>query len=152
MRWRVWVSALDRVKVAARPVVHNQEDVMAKEGNTNFEIPAEMRAFAEKSVEQAKVAFESFVSAAQHAVSTAENHAENMRTGVKEAGEVAMRMAEHNIASSFEFAQRLLRAKDSQEVTALHAEYVKSQIAALTDQAKELSKQMSKMAGQGAKH
>ena len=124
---------------------------MAKEGNTNFEIPAEMRAFAEKSVEQAKVAFDSFVSAAQQAVSTAENHAANVRTGAKEAGELAMRLAERNIASSFEFAQRLLRAKDSQEVTALHADYVKSQIAALTDQAKELSKQMSKMAAPGAK-
>ena len=125
---------------------------MAKDGNTNFEIPAEMRNFAEKSVEQAKVAFESFVSAAQHAVNTAENHAANVRTGAKEAGELAMRMAEHNIASSFAFAQKLLRAKDSQEVTALHAEYVKSQIAALTDQAKELSQQMAKMAGPEAKH
>jgi phasin len=125
---------------------------MAKEGSTNFEISAEMRAFAEKSVEQAKLAFESFVSAAQHAVSTAENQAANVRTGAKEAGELAMRMAEHNIASSFEFAQRLLRAKDPQEVTALHTDYVKSQIAALTDQAKELSKQMAKMVGPSGKH
>ena len=51
--------------------------------------------------------------------------------------------------SSFEFAQRLLHAKDFKEVTALQAEYVKSQIAALTEQAKELSKQASKVAGQG---
>jgi phasin len=120
---------------------------MANDSGTNFEIPAEMRAFAEKSVEQAKLAFESFVSATQQAVSTAETHATTMRTGAKEAGELALRFAERNVAASFEFAQRLLRANDSQEVTALHAEYVKSQIAALTDQAKELSKQMAKMAG-----
>jgi phasin len=122
---------------------------MAKEGSSNFEIPAEMRAFAEKSVEQAKLAFDSFVSAAQQAVNTAENQAASARTGAKEAGELAMRFAERNIASSFDFAQRLLRAKDPQEVTALHAEYVKSQVATLTDQAKELSKQAAKMAGQG---
>ena len=122
---------------------------MAKDGGTNFEIPAEMRVFAEKSVEQAKLAFDSFVSATQQAVSTAENHAATMRTGAKEAGELAMRFAERNITSSFEFAQRLLHAKDSQEVTALHAEYVKSQIAALSEQAKELSKQAVKMAGPG---
>ena len=42
---------------------------MAKDGNMNFEIPAEMRAMAEKSVQQAKVAFDGFVSAAPHAVS-----------------------------------------------------------------------------------
>ena len=48
---------------------------MAKEGNAGFEIPADMRALAEKSVEQAKQAFDIFISAAQHAVSTAENQA-----------------------------------------------------------------------------
>ena len=46
---------------------------MATNGNGNFEIPAEMRAVAEKSVEQAKQAFNSFISAAQHAVNSAEN-------------------------------------------------------------------------------
>ncbi len=122
---------------------------MAKEGAANFEIPAEMRAFAEKSVEQAKLAFDTFISAAQQAVSTAETQAASARTGAKEAGELAMRFAERNVASSFEFAQRLLHAKDFKEVTALQADYVKSQIAALTEQAKELSKQATKMAGSG---
>lgn len=125
---------------------------MATESGTNFEIPAEVRAFAEKSVEQAKLAFDSFVSATQQAVSTAETHATTVRTGAKEAGELAMRLAERNIASSFEFAQRLLHAKDPQEVARLHADYVKSQIAALTEQANELSKQMAKISGQGVQH
>jgi phasin len=120
---------------------------MAKEASVNFEIPAEMRAFAEKSVEQAKKAFDTFISAAQHAASTVENQAASARTGAKEASELAIRFAERNVASSFDFAQRLLHAKDFKEVTELQAEYVKSQIAALTDQAKELSKQASKLAG-----
>ncbi|MBI4367561.1 MAG: phasin family protein [Deltaproteobacteria bacterium] len=125
---------------------------MANDGNANFEIPKEMREFAEKSVAQAKVAFDSFISATQHAVNTAESQAATARTGAKAAGELAMSFAEVNIASSFEFAQRLLRAKDPREVAALHAEYVKSQIAVLTEQAKELSKQAAKMAGQSATH
>lgn len=125
---------------------------MAKDGGTNFEIPAEMRALAEKSVEQAKLAFDSFISAAQQAVNTAENQAASARTGAKEVGDLAMRFAERNIASSFEYAQRLLRAKDAQDMAALHADYVKSQIAVLSDQAKELSKQAAKMAGPGAQH
>ena len=123
-----------------------------KDGNTKFEMPAEMRAFAEKSVEQAKLAFDSFISATQQAVNTAETQAATARSGAKEAGELAMRFAERNIAASFEFAQRLVRAKDPQEVTALHAEYVKSQVATLTDQAKELSKQAAKMTAPGAAH
>ena len=33
-----------------------------------FDVPPEMRAFAEKSVEQARQAFDGFISAAHHAV------------------------------------------------------------------------------------
>jgi phasin len=121
---------------------------MANNGNGTFEIPAEMRAFAEKSVEQAKQAFGSFISAAQHAVNTAETQATSARTGAKEIGELAIEFTQRNVASSFEFAEKLVHAKDAQELTALHSDYVKSQIAALTDQAKELSKQVTKLAGQ----
>jgi phasin len=125
---------------------------MAKDGSSNFEIPAEMRAFAEKSVAQAKLAFDSFISAAQQAVNTAETHAATTRVGAKEAGDLAMQFAERNVASSFDFAQRLLQAKDPQEVAKLHAEYVKSQVTTLTEQAKELSKQAAKIAGQTTPH
>ena len=121
---------------------------MAKESMGKFEIPAEMRAFAEKSVEQAKQAFESFITAAQHAVNTAESQVATARSGVKEVGEMAIGFTQRNVASSFEFAEKLVRAKDAQELTALHTDYVKNQIAALTDQAKELSKQVAKLAGQ----
>jgi len=117
-------------------------------GNGTFEVPAEMRAFAEKSVEQAKKAFESFISAAQHAVNTAETQAATARSGAKEIGEMAIGFTQRNVATSFDFAEKLVRAKDAQELTALHAEYVKSQIAALTEQAKELSRQAAKLAGQ----
>ena len=54
-------------------------------------------------------------------------------------------LAESNVAASFDFAQRLVRAKDTEEMMALQAEYVKSQMAALNEQAKELSQQATKM-------
>ena len=123
---------------------------MAKEGNTGFDIPTEMRTFAEQSMEQAKRAFDSFIAAAQHAVDTAENHAASARTGVKEVSDLAMQFAERNMASSFDYAQKLLHAKDAQEVAALHAEYVSRQMAALSEQAKELGRQAPKFAGQKA--
>ena len=109
---------------------------MPKEASAKYEIPAEMRNFAEKSMEQAKQAFDSFVAATQEAVNTVESRAANARTGVKDVVDLAMRFAERNMAASFEFAQRLLNAKDAKDATAIHAEYVNSQIAALTDQAK----------------
>ncbi|MGA9338055.1 MAG: phasin family protein [Pseudolabrys sp.] len=125
---------------------------MAKEGNAGFEIPADMRALAEKSVEQAKQAFDIFISAAQHAVSTAENQAVTAKAGAKEVGELAVNFAERNIASSFEFAQKLLRAQDPKDVMALHAEYVSTQVAALTEQGQEPAKRATKITGQSAQY
>jgi len=125
---------------------------MAKDNGVNFEVPPQMREFADKSMEQAKQAFDSFVAAAQHAVKTAENQAANMQTGAKEVGALAMRYAERNMNTSFDFAQKLLKAKDSSEVTVLHRDYVSGQMAALTEQAKELGKQAAKVAGQDARH
>src|SRR5262249_47701574 len=129
-----------------------RRNVMPKEGNAGFEIPADMLALAEKSVEQAKQAFDVFISAAQHAVSTAENQAASAQAGAKEVGELAMGFAERNITSSFEFARKLLQAKDPNDVMALHAEFVKNQIAVLTEQGKELGRRAAKMAGQTPQH
>lgn len=119
---------------------------MSKEGMAAFDISNEMRNFAEKSVEQARVAFDSFVTAAQQAVNTAQSQAMNAQTGAREVGELAMRFAERNISSSFQFAQRLFQAKDAQEVAKLHAEYVSSQMAALAEQASELSQKAAAIA------
>jgi phasin len=114
---------------------------------TNFEVPPEMRALAEKSVEQAKKAFDGFIAAARHAASTAENQANSARFGAKEVGDLAMRYAERNIASSFDFAQSLLRAKDVQEVMKLQSDYVKQQMSVLSEQAKDLGQKAAKMSG-----
>ena len=115
---------------------------------TPFEMPAEMLAMAEKGLEQAKQAFESMLSATQHAVLTAGSQLSTMQTGAKETGEIAMRFAERNVASAFDFAQKLVRAKDAQEVVALHADYARSQMEALSEQAKELGKKATTMGAQ----
>lgn len=121
---------------------------MAKESDRGFDISADMRALAEKSVERAREAFETFMSVAQHAVNVAETQAAGARAGAKDVSELAMDFAERNIASSFEFAQKLLQARDPGEVLVIHADYVNSQIAMLTDQAKELSKRAASLSGQ----
>jgi phasin len=112
-----------------------------------FDIPADMRAFAEKSVEQARKAFDSFISSAQNTIQTAEGHAAQTRAGVRDVAELAMRNAEKNMASSFDFARKLVQARDPQEALALHADYVRSQMQALADQAKELTTVAGKARG-----
>ncbi len=115
-----------------------------------FEVPPEMRAIAEKSVEQARQAFDGFITAAHRAVSAFEGQAETARKGTKDVTDKAMTFAERNIASSFEFAQKLVQAKDFQEVLKLQADYVKTQMQALAEQARELGETTSKAAKDAA--
>jgi phasin len=111
-----------------------------------FQIPPEMRAIAEKSVEQAKQAVEGFISAAQRTASAVEGQAETARKGAKDVGGKAMGFVEQNISTSFEFAQKLVRAKDVQEMLELQASYIRTQMQALSEQAKELGQSTGKMA------
>jgi phasin len=120
---------------------------MAKEAGMSFEVPAEMKMIAEKTMEQAREAFDSFMNATKEAVSQAETRATTARSGAKDVVELAVKFSEQNIAASFEFALRLMQAKDAKDVTAIHSEYVSKQVSALTEQAKELSKHTAKLTG-----
>jgi phasin len=115
-----------------------------------FQIPPEMRAFAEKSVEQARQAFDGFMTAAHRTVTTMEGQAEAARQGAKDISERAIDFAEQNIASSFEFAQQLLRAKDVQEVFRLQSDYLQRQMQAFSEQARELGESSTKAAKDAA--
>jgi phasin len=116
-----------------------------------FEIPAEMRAFAEKSVEQARQAFDGFISAAQRAMSAFEGQAETARLGARDVTEKAMSFAQRNITGSFDFARQLVQAKDVEEVLKLQADYIKTQMQVLAEQAKELGETTSKVARDATK-
>ena len=115
-----------------------------------FELPPEMRALAERSVEQARQAFDGFISAAHQAVTALEGQAETARKGAKDVTEKAMSFAQQNIASSFELAQQLVRAKDVQEVLRLQSDYVHKQMQVLTEQARVLGESTGKAAKDAA--
>ena len=104
----------------------------------NLEVPTQMRQFAEQSVEQAKKAVDGFLTAAHKTAVTVESQTATAQTGAKDMGQKVMGFAEQNIATSFDFAQKLVRAKDIQEVMALQTEFLKSQMQTMTEQAKEL--------------
>ena len=111
---------------------------MVKNPMGSFEIPNEMRNVAEQSVVQARQAFDGFMSAAQKAMSKWGEQAAAAQAGAKDAGEKIMDYAERNVAASFEHAQRLVRAKDMEEMMRLQSEFVRSQMESLTEQAKDL--------------
>jgi phasin len=102
-----------------------------------YEIPTEMRDFAEKSVEQARKAIDGFMGAAQKTVDTFEGSATTVQSSAKDATRKTLSYAEQNIAAAFDLAQRMVRAKDPQEAMQIQGEYVRAQFEALQTQMKE---------------
>ena len=119
---------------------------MDKDRMHQFEIPADMRSMAEKSVEQARIAFNTFMSAAQEAAATFEGQAKAAQAGAKDIGEKAMGYAERNVANTFAFANRLVHARDSQDFIRLQTEFVQSQMKELAEQAKDLAEHAARTA------
>jgi phasin len=103
-----------------------------------YEVPSEMRDFAEKSVEQARKAFEGFIGAAQKAAGSMEAAPFPLPLQVKDLGSKAMSFAEANVKAAFDLAQNMVHAKDMQEVLALQSEYIRAQMVAIQEQAREL--------------
>jgi phasin len=106
--------------------------------NPQFEVPVDLRDFAQKSVEQARKAFEGFVSVAQKTSDAVESASANMRQSAKTVQSHTLSYAEQNINAAFDFAHKLVQAKDPQEAFALQSEYLKSQLATMQSQAKEI--------------
>jgi phasin len=124
---------------------------MAKDPFEQFAIPNEMRAFAEQSVAQARKAFDGFIEAANKAVGQLQGHAKAAQSNATELAHKSMTYAEQNVAATFEFAQKLMRAKDPAEVMALQSEYVSRQMQALSTQAQELGQSAAKIVVEAAK-
>jgi len=118
---------------------------MADQSFNDF-VPPEMRKFAEQSVQQAKKAFDELMTATQRAVSTFEGHASSAQTAAIELQRKVVGYSERNVAASLEFAQRLLQAKAPEDVMKLHADYVKAQMQALADQARDIAQHAAKAA------
>ena len=107
--------------------------------NLPYEIPNELRDFAERSVDQARKAFEGFVTVAQKAAGTVDGAAVEAQTGVKHVGSRVLGFAEQNVNAAFDLAQKLVHVKDPQEAFALQSDFMKNQLDALQSQAKELA-------------
>lgn len=124
---------------------------MSDEGRELFEIPKEMRAAAEASFDQARKAFEKFVSTAQATAGSLEERGATVRAGAKDIGAKAVAYAEKNVQASLDYAQSLLHAKDLPEIMRLHSEYVQAQMRSLAEQASEMGQAVSRAAMDAAK-
>jgi phasin len=120
---------------------------MSEETRDRFEMPKEMRQMAEASVEQARQAFEKFLSNAQATAGSIEERRAAVHAGAKEISARAVSYAEQNVQASLDYAQSLLKAKDLPEVMKLHRDFVQGQMRALVEQAGEMGQIVSRAAG-----
>jgi phasin len=111
-----------------------------------FAIPTEMRAMAEQGVEQAKLAFTNYIQATEEAVSAFEQLVEASQVSAKGVSKKAMSFAQRNVVSAFEFAQKIVQAKDIHELIGMQTEFVRSQTEVLSEQLKDLGEIAAKAA------
>ena len=129
---------------------------MAKEPFEQFGMPKELRAFVEQSVTQAKHASSEACLRRLHPGGQSGNGAvRGPGAGrTRQRNEIAhksMAYAEQNMAATFEFAEKLMQAKDATEVMRLQSDYLGRQMQALSTQAQELGQSAAKMMGDAGK-
>ena len=119
--------------------------------NAHFEIPKEMRSMAEAGVDQARKAFEKFLTTAEQTAGSIEERGASVRAGAKDIGAKAFSYAEKNVQASLDYAQALLHAKDLPDIMRLHGDYVQAQMRSLAEQAAEMGQVVSRAAMDAAK-
>ena len=112
----------------------------------SFEIPQNMKDMAEAGYDQARKAFENFMSAAQKTASQFEDQSAVAQASAKELSGKAVTFAEANIKASLDYAERLLKAKDIPEALKLHTEHVQNQMRVLAEQASEMGQAVTRAA------
>src|SRR5215212_324414 len=108
----------------------------------NFQIPDDMRTMAERSVTQTRQALESFLQAARRTTESMEQTSGKVQAGAKDAAQKTLSAVEQNLRTSLDYAQRLVRAKDLQEVGQIQSEFARTQTEAMQAQMKEYGSAM----------
>jgi hypothetical protein len=126
------IEDLGPTGVAPSKPAEPQQTTEARSLIGRFEVSDEMRSIAEKSVEQARQAFEGLLDATHRFVGTFGGQNETAGKGAKGVADRAMTFVQHDIANSFEFAEKLMRAESVQEVLKLQADYIKARMQLLS--------------------
>ena len=111
-----------------------------------FEVPEQMRAFAEKGVSQARDNYAKFKDVAETHNGTIEAVFTTLSKGASEYSAKLVEIMKANTTANLDFAQELLSAKSPSEAVELWTSHARKQYEAFTAQAKELSELSQKVA------
>jgi phasin len=115
-----------------------------------FEVPEQMRAFAEKGVSQARDNYAKFKDAAETHNGTIEAVFTTASKGASEYSAKLMEFMKANTTAGLDFAQALVALKSPTEAMELMTAYTKKQFETLAAQAKELAELTQKVAAETA--
>ena len=107
-----------------------------------FEIPTDMRKMTEQSMQQVRTAMNGYLQFFQRGVPS-------IVMGSSELSNKVFGYAERNVASAFEFAQKLVQVRDVQDFVRLQTDFIHAQMQATTEQAKDLSETATKARRRG---
>ena len=102
-----------------------------------------MREMAQTTLDKAKEAVSKYMTESQKLREKADSGVRATYSTAKEMNDKAMAFAEANVAAGFELAQRLLRAKDPQEMGTVYQNHLKEQIERMNAEFRELGSAMS---------
>ena len=105
-----------------------------------------MREMAQTTLDKAKEAVSKYMAESQKLREKADSSVRATYSTAKEMNEKAVAFAEANVQAGFELAERLLQAKDPQEMSAVYQSHLKEQIEKMSSQFRELGSLMSKPA------
>jgi phasin len=111
-----------------------------------FEVPEQVRAFAERGVSQARDNYAKFKDAAENQNSTIEAVFTNASKGASTYSAKLMEFMKANTTANLDFAQELLGVKSPSEAVELYTAHTRKQFETFSAQAKELAELSQKVA------
>jgi hypothetical protein len=105
-----------------------------------------MREMAQTTLDKARDAVSKYMAESQKIREKADSSIRASYSTAKEMNEKAVAFAEANVIAGFELAQRLLQAKDPQEMGLVYQNHLKEQMEKLNAQFRELASLTSKPA------
>jgi phasin len=113
-----------------------------------FEVPEQMRAFAEKGVSQARDSYAKFKDVAETHNGTIEAVFASANKGASAYSAKLMEMMKSNSTATLDFAQQLIGVKSPSEAMELWTAHAKKQYEAFTAYSKELAELSQKVAAE----
>ena len=103
-----------------------------------------MREMAQTTLDRAKEAAAKYMAESQKVRDKVDSGMRSSYSGLKEMNDRAVSLAEANVSAGFDLAQKLLNAKEPQEIGKIYQDHLKQQIEKMNEQFRELGSLMSK--------